>query len=104
MLGLWQTATLYHRRGVEGGRPVYEAEGMPFACRMEPVRRVEPGGQRVAGRLEARLFAEDMDAAPGDRVALPDGGEAILTEVARHAGPGGVHHLELLAVGGGGRG
>ena len=104
MLGLWQTAELYRRVGVRGGKPVYAEEGTRFPCRAEVAHGADARGQRVAGRLSVKLFTGEIAAEPGDRVALPDGGEAIVTEVTACVGPGGVHHMELLAEGADGRG
>ena len=104
MLGLWQTAALYRREGVRGGKPVYAEAGVPFPCRAEIARGASPGGQRVAGRVAVKLFAGEIDVSPGDKVALPGGGAAIVTEVKVCPGPDGVHHLEMLAEGADGRG
>lgn len=102
MLGLWEEAALRRRTGLRGGKPVYGESEIRFACRVEPVRQVSAAGQRQDGACTVRIFARDVGAAPGDRVTFADGSAAILSEVARFPGPGGVHHVEMVALGEGG--
>ena len=101
MLGLGQSAVLYRRTGFAGGKPVYAASGEAFPCRAEPAQSANAAGQRQDGAWVVRIYAPDVGAAPGDRVALADG-VAVVSEVKRFPGPGGVHHVELTARGEGG--
>ena len=96
MFALNETATLYASLGQQGGRPVYAEKGTAFACRSEPAWGQRFSGSAVERAADTRIFARDVDARPGDRIAL-DGRNYRIAEVQPMRGWRGVHHLEILA-------
>ena len=96
MRGLYQRATLFRREGVSRGAPVYAEAGESFACRVEPDLRSEANARGHDAAGSVKLFAEPLNARPGDRLRLPGGATAIITRVEVFRGRGGrAHHVEV---------
>ena len=104
MLGLNETATLYRRTGVRAGKPVYAGEGISFPCRTERAHSRAAGARGQEGALSAKVFAQGVEAAPGDRVEVADGSTAVITRAEPARGRSGVHHVVLTAEGAGDHG
>lgn len=96
MYALNEAAVLRARVGRGGGRPVYERVGTAFRCRSEPAHMDAARGERMERGAHVRIFAQGVNARPGDRVEM-DGRAYRVSEVKRVRGLAGIHHLEILA-------
>lgn len=96
MFALNETATLHAFLGQRGGKPAYADEGVKFACRSEPAWMHRFRGTAIECAADTRIFARDVEAHPGDRVAL-NGRCYRVAEVQPMRGWKGIHHLEILA-------
>lgn len=96
MFALNETAILHASLGQRGGKPVYAEEGVTFACRSEPAWAQRFSGSAVERAADTRIFARDVAAQPGDRIAL-NGRNYRIAEVQPMCGWRGLHHLEILA-------
>ena len=101
MLGLNEAAVLYRRVGMRAGKPVYAKEGERFSCRAEPVCESAADARGRMGTLRVTLYARNLSAAPGGRVALADGSVVRIIKVESARGPFGEHHAVLTAEGDG---
>ena len=97
MLAMNERAVLYAREGIVGGRPAYARGGVTFTCRAEPCERRESGANGQGHGLEVRLYAPPMQVHTGDRIVMGDGQALVVEEARILNGPGGAHHVELLA-------
>ena len=100
MFGLNETAALYARTGQSGGKPAYAERAVEFRCRSEPAQawgaRGSGAGNAIERTADTRIFAQGVDAHPGDRIEL-HGARYRVTEVKRMRGLAGIHHLEIMA-------
>ena len=98
MFALNETATLYTFLGQRGGKPAWAESGTDFLCRSEPAWKQRFSGSAIERAADTRIFAENVEAHPGDRIVL-NGRYYRIAEVQPMRGWRGIHHLEILAKG-----
>ena len=98
MFALNETATLHAFLGQRGGKPEWAKDGAAFRCRSEPAWKHRFSGSAIERAADTRIFAEGVDAQPGDRIAL-HGRYYRVAEAQPMRGWRGVHHMEILAKG-----
>ena len=96
MFALNETAVLYPLMGQRGARPAYAETGTAFHCRSEAAWVQRLSGNAVEHAADTRIFAQYVDAHPGDRVTL-NGRCYRIAEVRPMRALRGIHHLEMLA-------